>query len=82
MTASLDPELIAARFAVFGNCCAYCGSGDRLEADHVIPIKKGGMHIPANIRPACRTCNASKAGRRLADWLADPMRLTGSRQVA
>lgn len=74
----LDPALILGRYEVFGNRCAYCGSASKLEADHVIPMAKGGKHIAANIRPACRRCNASKAARKLSDWLADPERLMGA----
>lgn len=75
---AISPDLIAARFSVFGNACAYCGlENGSLEVDHVIPLANGGKHIPANIRPACRTCNGSKAARKLSDWILDPSRLTG-----
>jgi 5-methylcytosine-specific restriction endonuclease McrA len=75
--APLPAELIAARFEVYGNCCAYCGLSGPLEADHVKAVKRGGKHILSNIRPACRTCNASKASRKLHLWLADPNSLRG-----
>lgn len=75
---AISPELIEARFSMFGNACAYCGLDTcALEADHVIPLSRGGKHIPANIRPACRTCNSSKSARKLSDWLSDPTRLRG-----
>ncbi len=40
--------------------CAYCGSTSVLEADHRIPLARGGTHLIANILPACRSCNARK----------------------
>lgn len=41
--------------------CAYCGSTDHLEADHRIPICRGGSNAIENILPACRRCNRSKS---------------------
>ena len=48
--------------------CAYCGSGGKLEMDHVIPISRGGRHALANILPACRACNSSKSAKYLSEW--------------
>jgi len=28
--------------------------------DHVIPLSKGGKHLPSNVVPACASCNSSK----------------------
>lgn len=48
----------------FDNCCAYCGvRTDKLEMEHIIPISRGGAHVPDNIVPACRQCNATKGAR-------------------
>ena len=41
--------------------CAYCGrTMNRLTQDHVIPLSKGGQHVPENIVPACSSCNKRK----------------------
>ena len=40
--------------------CAYCGAAGPLEADHRIPLSRGGSNAIANILPACRVCNARK----------------------
>lgn len=40
--------------------CAYCGASGDLEADHRIPICRGGSNSIENILPACRPCNRSK----------------------
>jgi 5-methylcytosine-specific restriction endonuclease McrA len=53
------PAKIAARFAYWGDCCWVCG-GQAQERDHVKPLSKGGLHLPANIRPICRACNRRK----------------------
>lgn len=34
------------------------------EADHITPVAQGGARLdPANLRAACRPCNASEGGR-------------------
>jgi len=63
--APVTVESIAARWAMWGDRCYLCG-GEATETDHVIPLARGGKHVPANLRPACRSCNASKNARPLA----------------
>lgn len=44
--------------------CAWClRKAERLEADHVIALGRGGEHEPSNIVPACVRCNRSKKDR-------------------
>lgn len=44
----------------YGGRCAYCGSTERIEADHRIPLCRGGSNDVGNILPACRSCNRRK----------------------
>lgn len=44
----------------YNHRCACCGAKAPLEADHVIPLSKGGSSYISNIQPLCRSCNASK----------------------
>lgn len=53
--------------AKFNYRCAKCGSTDRIEADHIVPIKRGGKDTIDNIQPLCRPCNISK-NARTADY--------------
>jgi len=46
-------------FAV-GFRCLCCGEKKPLEADHVVPISKGGTSWLWNIQPLCESCNAKK----------------------
>lgn len=47
--------------------CEYCdGPGGTL--DHVIPLSRGGLHIPTNLASACLGCNLSKGTRMLSEW--------------
>jgi HNH endonuclease len=40
--------------------CVKCGSRERLEFDHVIPIVAGGSNTERNIQLLCEPCNRSK----------------------
>lgn len=58
---SLTHQQIESRFAFHGNRCVYCGSSDaELVVEHQIPLSRGGTNYPANIVPACRSCNSKK----------------------
>lgn len=47
--------------------CVYCG--DRASTvDHVRPLSRGGAEHPANLVPACQSCNSSKGSRLLTEW--------------
>lgn len=44
-----------------GGKCARCGSRERLEYDHIVPISKGGSNTGRNIELLCEKCNRSKS---------------------
>ena len=44
-----------------GGRCAKCGSQEKLEYDHIIPISKGGSNTARNIQILCENCNRSKS---------------------
>jgi hypothetical protein len=51
--------------------CSYCGGiGGKLEADHKIPISKGGTNELSNLTTSCRRCNRQKKDKSVADFLA------------
>jgi 5-methylcytosine-specific restriction endonuclease McrA len=52
-----------ARWDLWGGLCWLCGK-EANGLDHVKPLAKGGSNWPANIRPACGSCNSSKG----ASW--------------
>lgn len=64
----IKPKQLRARFAQFGNCCAYCGAAGDMQIEHVIPISKGGTHAMGNIVPACQDCNFSKRDHEAERW--------------
>jgi hypothetical protein len=68
---------IDARFAIWGNRCAFCGADaahqrnhgrQRLTVEHVLALTKGGLDEATNIIPACTACNSSKNNSPIEDW--------------
>lgn len=45
------------------NRCAACGSADKLEIDHIVPISQGGTGDPNNLQVLCRQCNRRKRAK-------------------
>lgn len=43
--------------------CVDCGSKEKLEYDHIIPISKGGSNTARNIELRCEKCNRSKGAK-------------------
>jgi 5-methylcytosine-specific restriction endonuclease McrA len=56
---------------LYSSPCFYCGSTDSIQADHVIPVVKGGVHSIGNLVPACAKCNLSKGSKFLIEWKRD-----------
>jgi len=52
-------EQLQARIDYYGGLCWMCGAPWTC-IDHVKPLARGGCNWPANLRPACRSCNARK----------------------
>lgn len=52
-----------------GQVCSYCGDTEGpFQIDHIHPWSKGGKTKLSNLTVACRSCNASKRDRTLAEW--------------
>lgn len=69
--AKIPQDVLDARIDYWGRKCWICG-GEYVALDHVKPIRAGGPHIPANIRPICKSCNSRKSSRwPLEGWIND-----------
>jgi len=73
---SIPRHSAISREAVFARdqwCCVYCGTEgtpESLSVDHVQPRMRGGDHSAGNVVTACLACNARKAHRSHAEFLA------------
>lgn len=54
--------------------CCYCGNINKLSVDHLIPRIKGGSDESDNLIWACNSCNSSKQGRDMLQWMHDKNR--------
>jgi len=45
-----------------GGVCVSCGSKERLEFDHIIPLTMGGSNTARNLQLLCEPCNRAKGG--------------------
>ena len=48
--------------------CAYCGDGNNLTMDHVVPRSKGGTDFTKNVVCCCSSCNHSKGHQPWEEW--------------
>jgi len=53
---------------LYSSSCAYCGETKDIQADHILPISRGGRHSIGNLIPACRLCNMSKGKKTNMEW--------------
>lgn len=53
---------------LYDSNCIVCGSNQNIQADHVLPLSRGGRHSEGNLQPLCQKCNYSKHHRTMMEW--------------
>lgn len=46
-----------------GKQCGGCGTTERLNIDHIMPVSRGGTNDLDNLRLLCRPCNSKKSNK-------------------
>jgi hypothetical protein len=49
--------------------CVFCGAGENLHMDHLIPRSRGGEDSADNMVWSCRNCNVSRGNKGVFVWL-------------
>lgn len=78
--ADCEPKIKLLSFERFCHWCCKRFDGDR-EIDHVVPLSRGGKHIPDNLVAACKSCNSSKCNKLISEWSWTPQEIDPSRTV-
>jgi 5-methylcytosine-specific restriction endonuclease McrA len=54
--------------------CQYCVTlcVGKTTIDHIMPLTRGGEHVPENLIGCCSRCNCSKGNRTLSEWTWRP----------
>ena len=47
--------------------CANCGTVGPLEADHIVPLHRGGKDEWSNLQSLCKDCHAAKTAREAGE---------------
>lgn len=53
---------------LYDSPCIFCGSLVNIQADHVIPLSRGGRHSEGNLAPLCQNCNLDKRDKTNMEW--------------
>ena len=51
------PWRVLSAMVTTGAACVACGSREDLVAHHRIPRRYGGLDVPENLEPVCRSCH-------------------------
>lgn len=64
---------------LYASPCAVCSGLEDVQADHVIPLARGGTHSEGNLQPLCRRCNSSKGAKLMVEFRQSRPDLFGCR---
>ena len=56
---------------LYNSPCRVCGTSEGIQADHIVPLEKGGRHSEGNLQPLCGEHNKQKSNKVWALFLRD-----------
>ena len=56
---------------LYNSPCVFCGVREDIQADHIVPLEKGGRHSEGNLQPLCRLHNQKKNKKVWVMFLRD-----------
>lgn len=59
----MDKRLAKSILQKYNFSCVKCGSAERLQIDHIVPVIKGGKDEMDNLQILCQPCNVRKGTR-------------------
>ena len=65
---AVSPGKIVAAMQKSNGVCVACGTDERLQVDHIIPVSRGGTNDLDNLQMLCKSCNASKRDKTMDEW--------------
>ncbi len=65
---------MAALSILWGSHCLKCGSTERLQWDHIVPLARRGSHCVSNLQRLCRACNEIKQAK-VADYRSNSQKV-------
>jgi 5-methylcytosine-specific restriction endonuclease McrA len=77
------PWHVLSAMVTSGAACVACGSREDLVAHHKMPRRYGGLDVPENLEPVCRSCHPRVEQEAIAeaklawerpDWQRPPRR--------
>jgi 5-methylcytosine-specific restriction endonuclease McrA len=73
----LTPEDLEFVYDRDGGICVLCGSSEKYQFDHIVPLCKKGANTVDNLRVLCARCNMNKMLDEDAPAFAEHLRQTG-----
>jgi len=55
--------------------CSFCSAPAPSDADHIIPLSRGGNHGIGNLQPLCDNCNSTKYNKTIMEWRVYRMKI-------
>lgn len=60
---NISPSMRKSLLEAYDYKCAYCGSSENLQIDHIHPVSKGGWKNWDNLQVLCQDCNLRKSDK-------------------